>query len=225
MRKFLVSASLLLCAATVLAAPPPPPPANIDFSDDFTSGSLSPSKWNDVREFEVSGNKLARRDATDTVLSRADLKHNNIGKSNTPRDLKFTASGLDLGADAKHLRTVTLRVKRVKGIGGVLGEVIYGTAQAYRDAAGDMKVRYILGRPGETPQEKFTDQTNGDLVLILDGSQAKLTFGSGAEATLTISGEDPNPVDLCRVEMEADLHLVGSPSIDSVVAKSDKTQW
>jgi len=225
MRKIIVCAGLLLCTATVLAGAPPPPPANIDFTDDFTSGGLSPSKWGDVREFQVSDQKLVRTVATDTVVSRADLKDNNIGKSNTPRDLKFTAAGVDLGADAKHLRTVTLRVKRVEGIGGVLGEVIYGTVQAYRDPAGDMKVRYILGRPGETPQEQFTTETSGDLVLILDGSQAKLTFASGAEATLAVSAEDPNPVDLCRVEMQADLRLVGSPSIVSVEAKSDKTEW
>jgi hypothetical protein len=196
-----------------------PPPQHIDFDDDFSSGGLSPSRWDDVREFEVSGGMLVREAGTATVLSRADLEHASIGKANTPRDVKFTAEGVDLKDAETNFRMVTLRVQR----GG--SEVIYGSVQGYRDENGAPVVRYVIRTVGGNSDQKMMTDHQGDLVLTVKGDQAQLQFGTGPAATITVSSADPNPVSILRVEIQTDLALGESPSVDAVRAKTDESAW
>ena len=216
MSKTIAFVALAALIGAVARGEEPPEPKNIDFECDLAAdGSLLPSKWDNVERLAVIGSKLAREADADSFLSRADLKDDdNIGDPATPRDLLFTAAGIDLKSAESGFRMVTLRIQR----DGT--EVIHGSARAYKDDQGVVQVSYILGATDQTPEIGTTAATTGDLVLTVAGSEARLSFGGETDITLSVSDAATNPVSLCRIEMMADLSTTESPTVESVTAKS-----
>jgi hypothetical protein len=116
---------------------------------------------------------------------------------------------------------VTLRVRRGS-------EIIAGAVRAYWDHDSNaLKVRYLLiaWDASGTIIDKNDDlvdvepvPTMGNLILSIVGSGAQLNFAGAT--SVSISSLTDAKIMRCRLELQADLHLGGSPSVDAVTARN-----
>ncbi|MHC4253624.1 MAG: hypothetical protein ACYS9X_31275 [Planctomycetota bacterium] len=203
--------SVLGCLALPLVCSVLAAGGEIDFPEDFKNLS----KWENVQGVETVDEKLVLVADSQTVVGSAEIKSNDIGETDSPERLRFTALGADLSAGGHSVRYVTLRVRRGT-------EVVYGSVRVTREArGGDLKTTYFLAAVGggSTAGPVASSPDTGNIVLTLDGTQATLSFAG--EPEITLGGLTAAPVNMCRIELMANQSLGGNPSIEGVEAKSD----